>query len=104
MNLQAKGTSQKLLNLLQIMTRITFMRLIDINYLLPLATFYNYTDLGQFGPPNIFNKMRTTTNTANVAHPTSSNGGGTNFFVLDTQGNVIFNSFFKHFVTTLIKR
>ena len=40
--------------------------------------------------------MRTTTNTANVAHPTSSNGGGTNFFVLDTQGNVIFNSYFKY--------
>ena len=41
--LQAKGASTQLMRILQIMARINFMKLININYLTPLATFYNYT-------------------------------------------------------------
>ena len=55
--IQSKGASTQLMRILQIMARINFMKLININYLTPLATFYGFTDLGQFGLPNIFNKI-----------------------------------------------
>ena len=55
--LQAKGASTQLMRILQIMVRINFMKLINIKYLTHLAAFYNYTDLGQFGLPNVYNKI-----------------------------------------------
>ena len=43
--IQSKGASTQLERILQIMARINFMKLININYLTPLAAFYNFTAL-----------------------------------------------------------
>ena len=98
--LPSKGNSPMLMRILQIMARITFMKLIDINYLTPLAKFYDDTDLGQFGLPNIFNKRTNATNTNNhrILAQLSSNGGdsSSNLFVLNVQGSVIFNRYFGY--------
>ena len=85
--LQAKGTSTQLMRILQIMARINFMKLININYLTPLAAFYNYTDLGQFGMPNIFNKIPGFNNSQTSTDST---------FKTDSQGLVIFNDYFTY--------
>ena len=85
--LQAKGASTQMMRFLQIMARINFMKLININYLTPLAAFYNYTDLGQFGMPNIFNKIPGYNNSQT---PTNST------IKTDSQGHIIFNDYFKY--------
>ena len=85
--LQSKGASTQLMRILQIMARINFMKLININYLSPLAAFYNYTDLGQFGLPNIFNKIPGFNNSHTSTDST---------FKTDSQGAVIFNDHFRY--------
>ena len=85
--LQSKGASTQLMRILQIMARINFMKLININYLTPLATFYDYTDLGQFGLPNVFNKIPGFNNSQASTNST---------FKTDTQGHVIFNDYFRY--------
>ena len=84
--IQSKGASTQLMRILQIMARINFMKLININYLTPLATFYNYTDLGQFGLPNVFNEIPGFNNSQASADST---------FKTDSQGQVIFNDYFE---------
>ena len=86
--LKAKGASTQLMRMLQIMARINFMKLININYLTPLAVFYDYTDLGQFGMPNIFNKIpsfNSSQASANSTFKTGSQGG-----------RIIFNDYFRY--------
>ena len=85
--LQSKGASTQLMRILQIMARINFMKLININYLSPLATFYDYTDLGQFGMPNVFNKIPGFNNSQASTDST---------FKTDSQGYIIFNDYFRH--------
>ena len=85
--LKAKGASTQLMRILQIMARINFMKLININYLTPLATFYNFTDLGQFGLPNIFNKIPGFNNSQVSTNP---------MLRTDSQGQVIFNDYFQY--------
>ena len=85
--LKTKGTSTQLMRILQIMARINFMKLININYLTPLATFYNYADLGQFGLPNIFN---------NIPGFNNSQASTDSIFKTDSLGNVIFNDYFRY--------
>ena len=75
------------MRILQIMARINFMKLININYLTPLAAFYNYTDLGQIGLPNIFNKIPGFNNSQTSAEL---------IFKTDSQGQVIFNDYFRY--------
>ena len=86
--IQSKGASTQLMRILQIMARINFMKLININYLTPLAAFYDYTDLGQFGMPNIFNKIPGFNNSQ-----TSTTDSA---FRTDSQGGVIFNDHFRY--------
>ena len=52
--LQVKGANTQLMRILQIMARITFMKL--INYITLLAEFYSHADLGQFGWPKVLSK------------------------------------------------
>ena len=85
--LQAKGASTQLMRILQVMARINFMKLININYLTPLAAFYNYTDLGQFGLPNVFNKIPGFNNSQTSTEST---------YKTDSQGHVIFNDYFRY--------
>ena len=85
--IQSKGASTQLMRILQIMARINFMKLININYLTPLAAFYDYTDLGQFGLPNIFNKIPGFNNSQTAADST---------FKTDSQSRVIFNDYFRY--------
>ena len=85
--LQTKGASTQLMRLLQVMARINFMKLININYLAPLATFYNYTDLGQFGLPNVFNKIPGFSNSQASADSTLRT---------DSEGQIIFNDYFRY--------
>ena len=85
--LQAKGASTQLMRILQVMARINFMKLININYLTPLASFYNYTDLGQFGLPNIFTKIHGFNNSQIATDST---------FKTDSQGHIIFNDYFRY--------
>ena len=58
-----------------------------INYLTLLATFYNYTDLGQFGLPNVFNKIPGFNSSQASADPTLRT---------DSEGRVIFNDYFTY--------
>ena len=69
------------------MARINFMKLININYLTPLASFYNYTDLGQFGLPNVFNKIPGFDSSQESINPT---------FMTGSQGLIIFNDYFRY--------
>ena len=85
--LQSKGASTQLMRILQIMARINFMKLININYLTPLATFYNYSDLGQFGLPNVFNKIPGFSNSQASADSTLRT---------DSEGQIIFNDYFRY--------
>ena len=85
--IQSKGASTQLMRILQIMARINFMKLININYLTPLAAFYNYTDLGQFGLPNIFNKIPGFNNSQVSTNP---------MLRTDSQGQIIFNDYFRY--------
>ena len=55
--LQVKGANTQLMRILQIMARITFMKLINVNYITLLAEFYSHADLGQFGWPNVLSKL-----------------------------------------------
>ena len=75
------------MRILQIMARINFMKLININYLTPLATFYDYIDLGQFGLPNVFNEIPGFNNSQASTNSTIKT---------DTQGHVIFNDYFRY--------
>ena len=86
--LQAKGTSTQLMRILQIMARINFMKIVNVTYLTPLAAFYNHTDLGQFGLPNVFNTL----SNANSSQAENDDG----LFMTDSQGNIIFNDYFKY--------
>ena len=92
--LQSKGASTHLMRILQIMTRITFMKLINVNYLTPLANFYNYTDLGQFGLPNVFNTLLNANNNQVDHQLISTIDDG--LFMTDSQGSIIFNDYFKY--------
>ena len=85
--IQSKGASTQLMRILQIMARINFMKLININYLTPLAAFYNYTDLGQFGLPNVFSKIPGFNNSQASANST---------FWRDLEGHIIFNDYFRY--------
>ena len=84
--IQAKGASTQLMRVLQIMARINFMKLININYLTPLSAFYNQTDLGQFGLPNVFNKIPGFNNSQSSTNTT---------FMTSSQ-DAIFNDYFRH--------
>ena len=55
--LQVKGANTQLMRILQVMARITFMKLINVNYITLLAEFYSHADLGQFGWPNVLSKL-----------------------------------------------
>ena len=85
--IHSKGASTQLMRILQIMARINFMKLININYLTPLATFYNYTDLGQFGLPNVFTKIPGFNNSQVSTNPA---------FETSSEGEVIFNDHFRY--------
>ena len=85
--IQSKGASTQLERILQIMARINFMKLININYLTPLAAFYNFTALGQFGLPNIFNKIPGFNNSQTSTDST---------FKTNSEGAVIFNDYFRY--------
>ena len=74
------------MRVLNIMARINFMKLINVNYLTPLASFYNYTDLGQFGMPNIFKGSDSSITQFN----------SNRFFSTESHGNVIFNDYFHY--------
>ena len=99
--LQAKGVSSHLMKILQIMARITFTRLIDINFLTPLATFYKYTDLGQFGVPNVIGKIlgeennSIHSNSKRILADTLENTSDALIYQ-NAEGEVIFNSYFNY--------
>ena len=82
--IQSKGASTQLMRILQIMARINFMKLININYLTPLAAFYEYADLGQFGLPNVFNKIPG----FNISQASTNSTG--------SEGTAIFNDYFRY--------
>ena len=97
--LQSKGKSPQLMRILQIMARITYMKLIDVNYLTPLASFYNYTDLGQFGLPNFFKNIDDSTAPSNrrildqsTENITTSNG----LFTVNPEGSVVYNGYYTY--------
>ena len=92
--LQTKGASTQLMRILQVMARINFMKVVNVNYLTPLAAFYNATDLGQFSLPNVFNSLPNANNSqADHQNLTPIEHG---LFLTDSQGNVIFNDYFKY--------
>ena len=92
--LQSKGASTQLMRILQVMARINFMKVVNVNYLTPLNVFYNYTDLGQFGLPNVFNTLPNPNNSQVDHQLISTIDDG--LFMTDSQGNIIFNDYFKY--------
>ena len=88
--LQSKGASSQLMRILHIMARVNFMKLINVNFLTPLGVFYEYTDLGQFGLPNIIGNILGKTNTSSQSSSYSS------LFVVNSQRNVMYNSYFNY--------
>ena len=99
--LQAKGVSSQLMKILQIMARITFMRMIDVNFLTPLATFYQYTDLGQFGVPNVIGKVlgaeseNSGTEDKRILTAISEETSG-GLIYQNPEGELIYNSYFNY--------
>ena len=81
------------------MARITFMKLININYLTPLAKFYNYTDLGQFGLPNVFSNIPGFNNSQESNDPSSQRSStaiNDGLFITDSKGSIVFNDYFRY--------
>ena len=106
LHLQQEGKTSQLMRILQIMARLTFMKLINVNYLTPMAAFYKYTDLGQFGLPNVFNKMidskvdqesASSDNSKRIlAASNESESESNGVFRTNSQGNIIFNDHFAY--------
>ena len=106
LHLHQEGKTSQLMRILQIMARICFMKLINVNYLTPMAVFYKYTDLGQFGLPNVFKKMVDSaakvdqaTSSPNNGHrmlAASNNSKSQGVFRKNSEGNFIFNDHFAY--------
>ena len=77
------------------------MKLINVNYLTPLAACDKYTDLGQFGLPNIFSSIPRFSNSqastsSNNNKATDDNSSDSSLFITNAEGGVIFNDYFDH--------
>jgi len=105
--IQSKGASAHLMTILHVMARIIFMKLVDVNYLTPLATFYDYTDQQQFGLPNVIGKILGTDNSSSsgrriLASTLSSTSASdtqqslNSLIHTNSTGNAIFNSYFSY--------
>ena len=104
MYLQASGKTSQLMRVLQIMARIIFMKLVNVNHLTPLAVFYKNTDLGQFGLPNIFSSIPGS-NDSQVSASSSSHrllaqslvvNDSNGILATNFEGTVIINDYFTY--------